>query len=191
LGIFSLASAMIWQLPQSLIRALKAIAIYLFLTQLITLALKIKAIVDWLTSLTGNPLVVEIPDRLGGTRHIASIALLIIILFSAVNLAVERFKFSHWRTAALVIVEMAVLLSAICVHRKSLLAVIDSDCFFFIENDSHIERISISADNLDSLDPNQEETFFASLGDFLMIDAATTESTPESSSKRLNETEKK
>ena len=167
--LFSIGIIMIQRLPQSLVRALTATACYLFLTQLVIILFDIPAVVEWLTSIRGNPLVITIPDRLSGTRHIASVSLFVLTIAGAGFLVLEKYKLSDYRTSILVGTLLVVFFTAVWIHRHNLSSALTGNGPFFDENDSHIERILVSSDTLDKLDPENEETFFASLGDFLII----------------------
>jgi len=167
--IFSLAIVINSRLPQSLTKTLMATAAFLFLTQLVIILFDMFSVGEWFVRVTGNPLVATIPDRLEGTRHIASVTLLMLILLIAARFTTEHYKLSHIRNVILVGFQMVVLLLGIWANHKVLRALISGKLPFFSESDAHIKRVSTNYYTLDSLDPNQEETFFASLGDFLIL----------------------
>lgn len=162
------ANARIPRLSQSLRVALMTTAWYLYLTQLLVVVVGIPGVRDALLTYTHNDLVTEVSARFEGTRHIAAVALVVLVIVGVANLLTARWTCQPWRTRALLAAELMLLTFAVYAHRGSFLTLASGNLPFFTESDVHINRISVTYSNLATLDPNHEAEFFSSLGDFLI-----------------------
>ena len=173
------AAGRIPQPSPPLFRALLVTAGYLYLSQLLTVAFSLHGVKDFLLQVE-NSLVVEVPDRLEGIRHVMAVALLALLVIYIVNAAAERRIALCLRMAALLAAEMLLLLFSAHAYRDEIRALASGNLPFFTESDDHIDRIPLALLSYETRGPNPEATFFASLGDFLICGTNTAHPAPPS-----------
>ena len=144
-------------------------AVFLFLTQSLIVALGHPGVVDWFAERTGSALVGELPMRLSGARHLAAFVLLLTVGVGIADvIARDRGISPAWCRRVMPAAAAVLLVVLFCLRIDEVRDVASGRCPFFVSEDAQVPRVTLAPENLHTLDPTDEASFFASLGDFLL-----------------------
>lgn len=150
------------------LRALQIAAAFLVGVRLIIILSSRPDISAWLTGITGNQLIAELPLRLAGATHVASLAFVLTGTIAALNILFgNRVAMVHQRRAAHVMAGLFFLYVAQA-HWNDTYRVWHRHGRFFRTEDAHVARLMTNPQTLKDLNPRRESEFFASLGDFFL-----------------------
>jgi hypothetical protein len=150
-------------------RATASLAAFLLLTYGIELALGHEALREQLIRSAAGPLAAEMPVRLTGIRHLAALVLSTTALTGLLNSLLPGQLSSRARRTVLLAAASAVL--AVCAGAGMLQwpkAGRKAALFLHAEEGIKVRPVP-AASSLPLLDPKQEASFFAALGDFLLV----------------------
>lgn len=150
------------------LRAVAALAAFLFWTLLVQAVLEHDGPRDWLIRLSGNPLIAEIPNRLSGVRHLASLALPLAAVIGLLNLLLPLSFSIEKRHALLTLLAAAGLLGAFVMKADQWPDAGRHTALLIHAEEGTQARTPPSPKELRTLDPRHETAFFSSLGDHLL-----------------------
>lgn len=149
-------------------RATASLAAFLFLTLALNELIGHASFRNWLIRITGNSLVAELPVRLTAIRHLASLALPIVVIIGLLN-RILPFSFrDRPRRIALLGVTTLGLIVAYGAGMTRWPQAARHIALFIHAEDEDPNRPSRTEHALSGLDPRRESEFFVALGDFLL-----------------------
>lgn len=149
-------------------RATASLAAFLFLTLALDELIGVASFRNWLMRITGSSLVSELPVRLTAIRHLASLALPIVIIIGLLNRILPSSFSDRPRRIALLGVTTLGLIVAYGAGMPKWPQAARHLALFIHAEDEYPNRPSLSEDALSRLDPRREREFFVALGDFLL-----------------------